>query len=277
MLFRSTSAADRGEYARTLGLDDPLAQQYWSWLSSALRGDLGDSYFLARPVLEVIAARIGLTVSVALAGIVAAIVIGVSLGIASALRPGGLLDRVVSFVVAVLIAVPAFWLGLMLVVLFAVQVRWFPVIGYTPLLENPAAWAWGLVLPGIALGAHGAAVIARQTREAMVESLAAQYVTALRSRGVPARRILSRYAVKNAMVPIIAIIGIELPVILGGTLVIEQVFGMAGLGSSLIQGVLKGDRPLLLGGVLVYVALALLLNLLVDIGYGLVDPRVRLS
>lgn len=278
-LILGTGASDEevAAYARRLGLDRPLFEQYLNWLWSAVQGDLGESYFRSRPVTELIAMRVGVTVSLSVAGALVAIGVGVPTGVVAAKRPGSLVDRIVSGGVAIAIGVPGFWLALMLALVFAVHLRWFPAIGYTPLLESPALWAWSLVLPGLALGTHGAAVIARQTREAMIGAMSSPYVTALRSRGIGERRILGRYGLKNAMVPILAIIGVEIPVIVGGSLVVEQVFAQPGLGGLLVEGVLKGDFPLLEGGVMVIVLFVLLLNLGIDIAYGLVNPRVRPS
>lgn len=277
ILGPEASASQRAAYAHKLGLDDPFVEQYLQWLMDAFRGDLGVSYFMARPVVEIIGGRYEVTLSMAAAGIVVTIGLGLTLGLLAASKPGSLLDRCVGSIIGLSIALPNFWIGIILALVFAVQLGWLPAVGYTRFADDPLGWIRCLILPGLALGAHGAAVVARQTREAMIDALgSSQYVVSLRSRGLSERRVRG-YAFKNALLPIIAVIGVEMPVVIGGTLIVESIFGSAGLGSMLILGVLKGDAPVLIGGVLIVVMFSLILNMLVDIAYGMVDPRVRPS
>ncbi|MCC6209901.1 MAG: ABC transporter permease [Burkholderiales bacterium] len=275
ILGQGASAADRAEYARKLGLDRPLAEQFLAWLGNALRGDFGVSLYTSLPVAESIRERVGVTLSLALAGMAFAVCCGLPLGIAGALRQGERADRLLNVLVSIGLAVPSMWLALLLSLAFAVTLRWFQVVGYTPFAESPLEWARALVLPSIALGVHAAAVIARQTRSAMIEALHSRYVQALRSRGLTRRRIVLGYAVRNALVPVLSVIAIQMSVIVGVSFVIERIFAIPGLGTLLIDSVVRADYPILQGTVVAIACFVLLVNLAVDIAYGLVNPRVR--
>lgn len=270
---QATIEAKRAE----LGLDEPLTTQYVAWLSGAVQGEFGDSLFARQAVSDMIAHRAPITISLSMAGIAVALVFGLSFGVFAARRVGSWADRMVAFFSSLGLAIPSFWLGLVLAVIFAVWLGWLPAIGYTPITENAVDWVRALILPGFALGVSAAAVIARQTRAAIRDASAAPYVTALRSQGVSERRIMWGYVFKNAMIPILAIVGIQVPIIVGGTLVVEQVFSQAGLGTLLTEAVLRSDAYVLQGGILTIVVFVLLLNLILDIAYGVVDPRVRSS
>ncbi|HEV3011627.1 MAG TPA: ABC transporter permease [Burkholderiales bacterium] len=275
ILGEGASAADRAEYARRLGLDRPLPEQFLRWVWAAMQGDLGKSLYTSLPVAASIADRIGVTLSLAVAGTSFALVVGVPLGILGSLRHGSRADRLLTMVVSIGLAVPSIWLALLRALAFAVTLRWFQVIGYTPLTEDPLEWARGLVLPSIALGVHAAAVIARQTRSAMIEVLQSRYVQALRARGLPRRAIVLRYAVKNAMVPVLSVLAIQMSIIVGVSFVIERIFAIPGLGTLLIDSVVRADFPILQGSVAVIACIVLVVNLVVDIAYALINPKVR--
>jgi peptide/nickel transport system permease protein len=275
ILGEGASAADRAEYARRLGLDRPLPEQFLRWVWAALHGDFGTSLYTSLPVAQSIADRIGVTLSLALAGMGFAIGAGVPLGIAGALRHGSRADRLLTMLVSLGLAIPSIWLALLLSLAFSVGLRWFQVVGYTPLTEDPLQWARGLVLPSVALGVHAAAVIARQTRSAMIEVLHSRYVQALRARGLPGNVIVLRYATRNAMVPVLSVMAIQMSVIVGVSFVIERIFAIPGLGTLLIDSVVRADFPILQGSVVVIACIVLLVNLFVDIAYGLINPKVR--
>ena len=275
ILGQGASEADRAEYAHRLGLDRPLIDQFFGWIWSALQGDLGTSLYTSLSVAESIADRIGVTLSLAIAGMVFALAVGVPLGILGALRHGSRADRLLTMMVSVGLAVPSIWLALLLSLAFSVTLRWFQVVGYTPFDENPLEWARGLVLPAVALGVHTSAVIARQTRSAMIEVLDSRYVQALRARGLPRRQIVLRYAAKNAMVPVLSVIAIQMSVLVGVSFVIERIFAIPGLGTLLIDSVVRADFPILQGTVVVIAFFVLIVNLVVDIAYGLINPKVR--
>jgi peptide/nickel transport system permease protein len=275
ILGEGVSDADRAEYARRLGLDRPLPEQFLRWVWAALHGDFGASLYTSLPVAQSIADCIGVTLSLALAGMGFALCVGVPLGILGSLRHGSRADRLLTMLVSVGLAVPSFWLALLLSLAFSVTLRWFQVVGYTPFSESPLEWARGLVLPAIALGVHAAAVIARQTRSAMIEVLHSRYVQALRARGLPRRRIVLAYAARNAMVPVLSVIAIQMSVIVGVSFVIERIFAIPGLGTLLIDSVVRADFPILQGSVVVIACFVLVVNLVVDIAYGLINPKVR--
>ncbi|MFF8958131.1 ABC transporter permease [Streptomyces sp. NPDC014894] len=275
ILGEGAPAADRKALAEQLGLLRPMPEQYADWLGGALRGDLGVSLYTGVPVSESISTGIGITLSLAIAGMVIALAAGVPLGILGALRPGTAADRLLTTLVALGLAVPSFWLGLLLVLVFAVQLGWLPVVGYTPFLEDPGAWATGMILPALALGSHTAAVIARQTRSAMIDALESPYVQTLLARGIRRRRIVLGYAVKNAMVPVLSVIAIQMSVLVAASFVIERIFAVPGLGTMLIDSVVRADYPVLQGSIVLVAVIVLLVNLATDLLYGVINPKVR--
>jgi peptide/nickel transport system permease protein len=259
-----------------LGLDRPVYERLGEWLGNAVVGDLGTSLRSSRPVSDLLLQRLPATLSLTLGGLLVALVAGVALGVLAALRPGGLRDRGIVAATSVGMAVPEFWFGLVLSLVFAVELGWVPVVAYTPLTDDPTAWLRGLVLPSIALGVGSAALIARQTRTAMTQTLTAPYVDTLTAAGVPRARIL-RYAFKNATVPMLATLGITFRILLATSFVVEVVFAFPGVGSLLLSSVIGKDFPVVQGGVLVIACLVIAVNLLIDVGYGLLNPRVRLQ
>ena len=277
ILGPGASASDRAEYAHKLGLDRPLPEQFFNWVGAAVQGDLGTSLYTALPVSGTIADGVSVTLCLALAGMTLALLAGIPLGIVSAVRHGSWADRLLSMVVSLGLAVPSIWLALLLSLAFAVKLNWFQVIGYTPFSVSPVEWARGLVLPAVALSVHTAAVLARQVRSAMIDSLGSPYVHALRARGLTQRRIVLRYAIKNAMVPVLSVMAIQMSVLVGASIAVERIFAIPALGTLLIDSVVRADFPILQGAVVVIAAIVLAVNLVADIGYGLINPKVRAS
>ena len=271
---RATSEGIAAVEAR-LGVDRPVTTQFADWFSGVLVGDLGESWFGARPVNELVSQHLLPTVCLAVGGMLVAIVVGVTLGIVSALRPGTLLDRFVGLLTAVGLSVPAFWLGIVLLGFFAVQLGWLPVLSWSPPSRGIGPWLQGLILPSIALGVAGSAVVARHTRSAMLETLAAPYVQTFRAMGTPMRTIVARYAVKNAMVPIVSVTAFQLSTLIGASFVVEQVFTVPGIGSQLIDAVSRKDIPVVQGITLVVAVAVIAIYLAADIAYALLNPRVR--
>lgn len=258
-----------------LGLDRPAWIQFQDWVSGVVRGDLGTSWYGGREVTDVIGQHLLPTVCLVVGGTVVAVALGVSTGMLAALRQGGIVDRVVGVATAAGIAVPSFWLGLLLLSLFAVQLGWLPVLSWTPPDRDLGAWARGLVLPSLAAGAAGAAIIARHSRSAMLEALDAPYVQTLRAIGTPRRTIVLRYAIKNAMTPILTVVAFQVSTLIAASFVIEQVFTMPGIGSELINAVARKDIPVVQGITLVVALAVIVIYLLADIGYAIVNPRAR--
>lgn len=258
-----------------LGYDRSLIAQFGSWLASALQGDLGRSLFTEDDVLTSIVDRLPMTLSLVLGGLVIAILVGIPAGIVGAVRPGSPPDRAVSGLIALGLAIPSFWLAMLLALVFAVLLPVLPALGYTPIEEDPIAWLRGLVLPCAALGLPASATIARQMRGAMTGALRAPYTQALRARGTPRNRIVYRYALRNSMVPVLATIGWEAGVMMAVSFVVERVFAIPGTGTLLIDAVVRNDMPVVQGGVMFFAGAVVLVNLLVDIGYGVLDPKAR--
>lgn len=260
-----------------LGLDRPLYEQYLTWLGNALTGDLGESLFSQASVSRLIGDRLSPTFSLTAGAVLFAVVFGVGVGMLSALHAGSPVDRGLSITTAMGLSVPDFWVGIILLSIFAVTLGLFPVISWTPPSRNFFLWLQGLVLPSLALGITGGAVIARQMRGAMLEALAAPYIQTLRAIGTPKRVIIYRYALKNAFVPVLTVIGFVTTVTMGGTFVIERVFTIPGIGSLMLDAVSRKDIPVVQGVTLLVAVWVTLIYLIIDICYGLLNPRVRPS
>lgn len=260
-----------------LGMNEPVVTRYFHWLGKAAEGDLGNSYFNSVSVMGAVMQRLPVTLSLTAVSALIAIVVGIAAGIAAALRPRSLIDRFATLGATFGQAVPNFWFGLLLVATFAVNLRWFPATGFTPLSDSPWEWLRSVVLPSVALGTASSAAIARQVRSAMVGVLQQDYIRAARAQGLSARRIIFRHALPNAMVPVVAVLSFQITVLLGGALVVEQVFAINGLGTLAITAVRQQDIPMIQGLVLVMVALVVAVQLVTDVIYGLLNPKARPS
>ncbi|WGX97178.1 ABC transporter permease [Nocardioides sp. L-11A] len=270
------ATADQVEQLRRdLGLDQPVLGQYVAWLTDAVRGDLGRSLANGTPVGEMLAARLPVTLSLTIAGTVAAVLIGVPAGIAAGLRPGGLLDRLVTGLSAIGVAFPSFWLGLLLVGLFALRIPVFPATGYVSFAESPTQWLARIVLPAVALGVTPAAVLARQMRSSLVEVMGSAYVRTARAKGVPAGAIVRRHALRNAAGPMVTQLGFWVTIMLGTSLIVEQVFSLPGIGGAMAHAIMQGDTPVLLGLAVVLVVLVVAINLVVDLVLMWLNPKAR--
>jgi len=260
-----------------LGLNEPVVTRYFIWLGKALQGDLGTSFFNSVSVMEAVMQRLPVTLSLTAAAALIALVVGIAAGIAAALRPRSWVDRFATLGATFGQAIPNFWFGLILVAIFAVNLRWFPATGFTPITQSPWEWLRSIILPSIALGTASSAAIARQVRSAMVGVLQQDYIRAARAQGLSTRRIIFRHALTNALVPVVAVLSFQTTVLLGGALVVEQVFAINGLGTLAIGAVRQQDIPMIQGLVLVMVALVVVVQLLTDIIYGLLNPKARPS
>ena len=260
-----------------LGLNQPIYVRYVQWRGTAVQGDLGSSFFNSVSVTDAVMQRLPVTLSLTAMSALIAIVVGVAAGIAAALRPRSWVDRLATLGATFGQAIPNFWFGLILVAVFAVWLRWFPATGFTRLSASPWDWLRSITLPSIALGLSSASAIARQVRSAMVGVLQQDYIRAARAQGLSARRIILRHALTNAMVPVVAVLSFQITVLLGGALVVEQVFAINGLGTLAIGAVRQQDIPMLQGLVLVMVALVVVVQLVTDIIYGLLNPKARPS
>jgi len=258
-----------------LGLDEPVFVRYVEWLSGAIHGDFGTSLFNSQPVVESITDRLPATLSLALAGTVLAVAIGVPAGIVAARRPGSLVDRGVTALTSLGLAIPTFWLGLILIVIFVYRLAWLPPTGFVPFTESPAEWARTIAMPAIALGIPSSAVLARQTRSALVDVLQQDYMRAARARGASHRGALLHHGLKNAAAPLITVLGFEILAMLGGSIVIEQLFAIHGFGDLAYNAVQTRDFPVVQGVVVVTALLVVLINLAVDLLYAWANPKAR--
>jgi peptide/nickel transport system permease protein len=271
-----TNASDEA-YQRLrseLNLDLPLYQQYGIWVGDALQGDLGRSLFNGETVTKTIEDRLAVTLSLVVLSLLVISVVGVGLGIFGAVR-GGAPGRAVDTISLVGFALPGFWVGAVLVALFAVKRHWFPAVGYVPISDSPSEWARAMVLPVVALALHSIAVLAKQTREAMLDALASEHVRMAWANGIPPRTIYYKLALKNAAPRIVTIIGLQTVGLLVGTVFIEQVFALPGLGSALVESASHGDLPVVQGITVFFALIIVGVNLAVDLTYSLLDPRVR--
>ena len=275
----SASNADIERIREQLGLNEPLWTQFGIWLSGVLRGDLGYSFYLNKPVLELIAQRVEPTLSLAFGTIVLAIVVAVPLGTLAAWRMGGWLDRLLSGFAVLGFSVPVFVVGYLLIYVFAIHLQWLPVQGYQRLFgtasQGVGAWAAQLVLPWLTLATIYIALIARVTRASVSEALTEDFIRTARAKGLTERAVLLRHALANAAVPIVTVIGIGVALLIGGVVVTETVYAIPGLGSLTVDAVLNRDFPVIQGVVLFFSVLYVLINLLVDLSYLLLDPRIR--
>lgn len=258
-----------------LGLNQSLLIQFFHWSGQVLRGDLGYSFFYKMGVAELIGQRLEPTVSVALVTIVLTVLIAVPLGVLAAWRRGSLLDRVVMGASVLGFSVPVFVAGYLLIWLFAMQLGLFPSQGYRRLADGVLPWLHHLVLPCLALAVMYAALIARVTRAAVSEALTEDYVRTARAKGIAEVRMLLRHALANAAVPIVTIVGLSIAGLIGGVVVTETVFAIPGLGQLTVDAVLSRDYPLIQGITLFFSAVYVVVNLLVDLSYLLLDPRIR--
>ncbi|GAA0983863.1 ABC transporter permease [Acrocarpospora macrocephala] len=275
-LAGESASPERIEAIRTeLGLNEAPLVQYWTWLSGVLHGDLGTSLYMHVPVTTELLRRFPVTISLAIGALVVTIVGGLAGGIAAALRRGTWVDRLVQGGASVGIAMPSFWIALILIVVFAVNLGWFPAIGYTSISESPTGWLQSITMPSVALGAAGAAVVARQLRGSLIDVMNMDYVRTAKARGLSPRRIVAKHALKNAVMPILTLLGVQVAYLLGGTVIVEQIFGIPGVGKYIYDSVFTLDLPVVQGAVLVIALLVVLINFLVDISYGFVNPKLR--
>ena len=260
-----------------LHLDQPFFAQYWRWITHAVQGDLGPSLFLHTSVASSISSTFPLTLSLALGGLVVSILVGLPLGILAGTRPGTVSDRSATVVSSAGIAIPDFWLAILLAVLFAVKLHWLPDLGYVGLTHSPWGWFEHLLMPWFALGLAGGATLARQVRGSLIDVLDQDYIRTARSLGVPERQVIGRLALKNALTPAMTLVGIQFAYLLGGTVILEQIFSIPGMGSLMFHAIDDKDLPVIQGVVLLTAVIFVVVNLLVDVAYGFLNPKVRVS
>ncbi|WP_024796901.1 ABC transporter permease [Tomitella biformata] len=260
-----------------MGLDQGLVTQYWNWLTDAARGDFGRSLIDKSQIAPVVLDRLSVTLSLALVAALIGLVLGVTAGTLAALRAGSLADRVITLLSSVALAMPAFWLGLILVTVFALKLGWFPATGYVPITDSPGEWLRSIILPGFALGLVVTAMLARHARASMIQVLQMPHIRTARAMGLPAHRVLGKHALKSSLSPVVTTMGFQFAYLLGGAVVIEQVFGIPGMGDLVLTAVNLRDIPVIQAVVVTTGVCVALAQLLVDISYGYLNPKVRLA
>jgi peptide/nickel transport system permease protein len=263
------------ELRERLGLDRPLLDQYGSFLLGLTRGDLGVSLVDEYPVLDEIALRLPRTLELILAGTIIAVVVALPAGTYAALHRGGLFDRIASGAAALLLAVPVFVVGTLLVLVLAQMLRWMPAGGYVPLAQSPGQHLTLLAMPALAIAKGLAAVVFRMTRASVLDALSRDYVRTARAKGISPTRVLVRHVVRNALTPVLTVLGLHMGTLLGGTVLVEYVFNWPGLSTPLLRAVEARDYPMVVGIVLTISGLFLLINLVMDLLYAALDPRIR--
>ena len=259
------------------GLDKPLPVQYLYWLNDLLHGNFGKSLSTQKKVLSLLSEKIPNTIYLACSSLLISILIAIPAGIVAATRRKRVEDYAAMTFALLGISIPGFWLGIMFILIFSLYLGWFPSMGFVSPFENPLKSLRYLALPALSLGWLQAAIVTRLTRSSMLDVLNRDYLRTARSQGHPEKKVIFRYALKNALIPVVTVVGLRLAALLGGTIVIEQIFTWPGVGLLLLQAISARDYPLVQGAVLIIAVGFVLINLLVDITYHLIDPRIRMS
>ena len=275
MLGPDATSAQIQATRAALGLDRPLHEQLFTFYGRVLRGDLGHSYFLDRPVTRALAERAEPTIVLTLCALLVAMAIGVPSGIVAAAHRGSWWDRGLMLISLLGVCIPGFWLSLNFIFLFAVRLGWLPAAGYASILSEPRAALTYMVLPAVSLGFNQSALIARIARSCMLDVLGQDYIRTARAKGLHPRAVTYVHAFRNALVPVVAVIGITTAILIGGAVITEIVFNIPGLGRLIISAILRRDYPVVQGVVLVTAAAYVLINLMVDLLYAFIDPRIR--
>jgi peptide/nickel transport system permease protein len=260
-----------------LGLNDPLLVQFARWFGGVLRLDFGESIFLGEPVTQALLDRVQPTVLLTLYALIFQILIGIPAGVLAAVRYNSPLDRVLTVIAISGSVIPTFFLGILLILIFAVRLRWLPAGGYVAPGEDPGAHLRGMLLPAFALGFSAAGLLARMVRSSMLEVLREDYVRTAWAKGLPEQLVIVRHALRNALIPALTVIGISLGALLGGAVVTETVFTIPGMGRLVVQSIARRDYPIIQGAVICIAMTYVIVNLIVDLLYVYVDPRVRLG
>lgn len=276
LLGNEASAVAVAQKTQELGLDRPVAAQFFDWASRAVTGDFGASWFTSQPVTEAITSRISVTLSLVLGATLLIAIVSIVLGVLAATR-GGWIDRVVQGVSLTGAAIPGFLVALALVLVFAINLQWFQPTGYVQATTSVSGWLASVTLPVIALALGGIDAVTQQVRGSMLDALSRDYVRTLRSRGIPTGRVVYRHVLRNSAGPALAVLGVQFVGLLGGAVIIEQMFAIPGIGQVAVTATSQGDIPLVMGLVVVTAMLVIFLNLIVDLLQGWLNPKVRLS
>ena len=270
-------AAGLAEIRQKYGLDDPIPIQYLRWLGLALRGDLGESIRTRESVVWTVARKLPITIELAFLSLLVALAIAIPAGVFSAVRRNTVWDLLANAVSLCGLSVPSFWLVIMLILLLSVRLHWLPASGFVPLWENPIGNLQRMLMPAFVLGAGLAAVLMRQTRNSMIDILSADYIRTAWSKGLASRAVIFRHAFRNGLIPVVTILGLQTGALMGGAVVTEQIFVVPGFGRLIVEAVFTRDYPLVQGVVLITASTYVLVNLLVDVSYSVLNPRIRIG
>jgi peptide/nickel transport system permease protein len=265
----------RDQLRQTLGLDRPLYVQYFTWLGDIIRGDLGVSLRTGQPIVENLAGKLPITLELAILSVLLSLVLAIPLGIISALRRNSFLDFIVRMVGTIGLSLPSFWLATMLILIASVYFRWGAPLVYASPFDDLSKNLQQMLLPSLALGAGLMAVVMRMTRSSMLEVLSQEYIRTARAKGLREQLIIYRHALRNALMPVLTVVGVQTGHLLGGAVIIEQIFGLPGLGWFLLNGIYQRDYPVVQAGVLIIAVIFVLTNLIVDLMYAFIDPRIQ--
>ena len=271
----SATPQERAQIRTDLGLDEPVYVQLVKWYAGLARGDLGRSIFLGKPVLTATLDRLPVTLSIAAYALLLTVAFGLASGILAALRQNTWVDQASMVFAMIGISVPNFWLGLVMILLFSVHLGWLPTGGYVPFTQDPIGWLRSTTMPAISLALLQIGLLARITRSSMLEVLRQDYVRTARAKGLPHWQVVGKHALTNAMIPILTVVGIIVSLLLSGSVVTETVFSIPGIGQLLTSAILNRDYPMIQGGLLLSTVFLVAVNILVDVAYAWLDPRVR--
>lgn len=276
MMLGDQATAEQIAALRTqMGLDQPFLVQFVLWLKNIVTLNLGDSLFFREPVMQIIPRYAWVTILLTVVALTLAVIIGVTMGLISAMNRNKPLDRGVVITAVLGISLPEFWFALLLIFVFSVTLRWFPVAGYNPPSAGMMAFGATIFLPALALGVRQSALMTRMMRSSMLDVLNEPYITTARAQGLPESTVIGRYAMRTAAMPVVTVVGLSAGYLLGGAVAIELIFALPGLGRLLVEAVGRRDYPLVEGGVLTIAVVLAFLNLLIDVIYALIDPRIR--
>jgi peptide/nickel transport system permease protein len=273
----NASPQDIVRIRKEYGFNDPLVTQYVRWLKKAVKLDFGRSLIDHKPVSGELRRKFPVTLSLTLAAMVIGLMIGLPLGIMAGMRPGSARDKAGVGVASLGIAIPNFWLAMVLITIFAIDLGWFPAIGWTNFQDSPSDWLKHVFLPALALGVWAAAALARQLRSGLIDTLDTNYVRTAWAKGSRERRVVGKHALKNAAIPAVTVFGLSISTLLGGAVIIERIFSIPGLGTYLLAAISSYDIPVIQGVTVLFVLMFVVINLIIDISYGYFNPRVRVS
>jgi len=270
-------AAGLEDIREKYGLKDPIPLQYLRWIGLALRGDLGESIRTRQSVLKTVAQKLPITIELAFLSILIALAIAIPAGVFAAVRRNTVWDVLASGISLCGVSIPNFWLGIMLILLMSVRLGWLPASGFVPLWEDPLGNLKRMIMPAFVLGCALAAVLMRQTRNSMIEILSADYIRTAYSKGLAQRAVVFRHAIRNGLIPVVTILGLQMGALMSGAVVTEQIFVVPGFGRLIVESVFTRDYPMVQGVVLLTASSYVLINLLVDVSYSLLNPRIRIQ